>query len=220
MPDTFQALGVFVLALLPGAVYVWSFERQVGSWGVGLSDRVFRFIGVSAVFQALFAPFTYWLWRTYLATGKLAGGGFAWRLWLGSIAYVGGPFLAGWLVGRGTRSRAKWARFFTGPAPAPRAWDDLFFSRPDGWMRLRMKSGVWIGGAFTNDEAADLRSYAAGYPDEQDLYMAVSAEVDPESGEFILDDDGKPVTRDSGILVRWNEVEYLDFLEAKGADHG
>lgn len=220
MPDTFQALGVFVLALLPGAVYVWSFERQVGSWGVGLSDRVFRFIGVSAVFQALAAPLTCWLWRTYWTTGRLASGDIPWRLRLVPIGYVGAPFLLGWFVGKGTRDRAKWAQAFTGPAPAPRAWDDLFSARPDGWMRLRMKSGVWIGGAYTNDEEAGLRSYAAGYPDEQDLYLAISAEVDPESGEFELDDAGNPVTRDSGILVRWNEVEYLDFLEAKGADDG
>lgn len=215
MPDSFQALAVFVIALLPGAVYVWSFERQVGSWGVGLSDRALRFIGVSAVFQALVAPVTLWLWKTYWATGRLAGGDVPLLLWFVLLAYVGLPFLSGSSVGRGTRNRAGWAQAFTGPAPAPRAWDDLFSTRPDGWMRLRMKSGVWIGGAFTNDQRSGLRSYAAGYPDEQDLYLAIAAEVDPTSGEFEVDADGETVTRESGILVRWGEVEYLEFLEAR-----
>jgi hypothetical protein len=34
--ETFQAIAVTVLAVLPGALYTWSFEREVGNWGVGL----------------------------------------------------------------------------------------------------------------------------------------------------------------------------------------
>ena len=34
MPDTFEALGVFLVAVLPGANYVWSFECMVGRWGL------------------------------------------------------------------------------------------------------------------------------------------------------------------------------------------
>ena len=71
MPDTFQALVVLIVALLPGALYTWSFERLVGAWGVGFADRVLRFVGVSAVFQAAIAPFTVWGWRTYILTGRL-----------------------------------------------------------------------------------------------------------------------------------------------------
>lgn len=32
---------------------------------------------------------------------------------------------------------------------------------------------------------------------------------------FSTDENGHTVTRDSSILVRWNEVEYLEFLEAR-----
>ena len=59
-----------------------------------------------------------------------------------------------------------------------------------------------------------LRSYAAGYPDEQDLFLAEAYSVDPESGEFELDTNGDVVPTGSGILVRWDEVEYLDFIDA------
>ena len=37
--------------------------------------------------------------------------------------------------------------------------------------------------------------------------------VDPETGEFALE-DGELVSHGSAILVRWNEVEYLDFIDA------
>ena len=57
-------------------------------------------------------------------------------------------------------------------------------------------------------------SYAAGYPDEQDLFLAEAYSVDPESGEFELDANGDVVPTGSGILVRWAEVEYLDFIDA------
>ncbi len=38
--------------------------------------------------------------------------------------------------------------------------------------------------------------------------------MDPETGEFELDASGDVVPTGSGILVRWDEVEYLDFIEA------
>jgi hypothetical protein len=57
------------------------------------------------------------------------------------------------------------------------------------------------------------RSYAAGYPEDQDLYLVEAVEVDPENGEFMLE-GGELVSRGSAILVRWNEVEYLDFIDA------
>ena len=76
-----------------------------------------------------------------------------------------------------------------------------------------MKSGIWLGGTFaTRSDGA--RSYAAGYPDDQDLYLVEAVECDPDSGAFALDERGAPVSRGSSILVRWSEVEYLDFIEA------
>ena len=213
MPDTFQAMVVVIVALLPGALYTWSFERLVGAWGVGLADRVLRFVGVSAVFQAAIAPLTVWMWRTYILTGRLRDGELPVALWLAPLLYVIIPIALGVIVGRGTVNERRWSKAFTGPSPAPRAWDHLFARRPDGWVRLRLKSGVWLGGAFTS-AGEGLDSYAAGYPDEQDLFLAEAYSVDPESGEFELDANGDVVPTGSGILVRWAEVEYLDFIDA------
>jgi hypothetical protein len=74
MPDTFQASGVIVVALLPGALYVWSFERIVGAGGIGLSDRVLRFVGSSVVFHALSAPIGYRLWIDFVRSGRRGSG--------------------------------------------------------------------------------------------------------------------------------------------------
>lgn len=148
MLETFQSAAVLVVALLPGALYVWSFERQAGAWGIRLADRLFRSVGFSAVIHALFAPVTYALWDRFIRSGRLSSGEAPFALWLVPLVYVVLPVAAGWLIGWGTRSRKAWAKLFTGPDPAPRAWDHLFGSTPDGWIRLRLKSGIWLGGAF------------------------------------------------------------------------
>jgi len=74
-------------------------------------------------------------------------------------------------------------------------------SGPRGWVRLRLKGGTWLGGAFAT-RADGTRSCAAGYPERQDLYLVESVEVDPETGSFLLDDEGTPVSRGSSILIR------------------
>ncbi len=212
MPESFQSLAVLVLALLPGSLYVWAFERQAGAWGIRLADRLFRFVGFSAVMHPLLAPLTYWLWVRFVRSGALGSREAPLGLWLVPLAYVGAPTLLGTWVGLGTRARKRWTRVFTGPNPAPRAWDNLFGTRPDGWIRLRLKSGVWLGGAFATMPDGS-RSYAAGYPEEQDLYLVEAVEVDPQTGAFVLDEEGNPVPRGSAILIRWDEVEYLDFTK-------
>lgn len=212
MPETFQSLGVLAVALLPGALYIWAFERQTGAWGVRFADRIFRFVGFSALFQALLAPLTYRLWDGFIRSGRVGDGTAPLLLWLVPLGYVSVPILLGTIVGNGTRSGRPWASVFTGPNPAPRAWDHLFAGRPRGWIRLHLKSGTWLGGAFAT-RPDGTRSYAAGYPEEQDLYLVEAVEVDQETGSYVLDEEGTPVSRGSSILVRWDEVEYLDFVE-------
>jgi hypothetical protein len=71
MPETLQGLVVIILALLPGALYTWAFEQQAGPWGIGLSDRVLRFIGSSALFHAVLAPASYELWRRFIESERI-----------------------------------------------------------------------------------------------------------------------------------------------------
>lgn len=211
MPTTFQAAAVIVVALLPGALYVWAFERQAGRYGIGLSDRVLRFIGGSAVLLAVFAGPLYVL-HVNFTPELIAGRPLPWWLAAFPFAYVGVPLAAGTVLGVGLRRDWWIAKVLSGPDPAPRAWDYLFQYNIDGWIRCRLKSGTWLAGAYA--DANGKRSYAAGYPEPQDLYLAASVEVDSRTGEFRLDDDGRPQLGPGGLLVRWEEVEYLEFIES------
>ncbi|MDQ4125134.1 MAG: hypothetical protein M3134_05990 [Actinomycetota bacterium] len=58
-----------------------------------------------------------------------------------------------------------------------------------------------------------LSSYAAGYPEAQDLLLSETAEMDPETGRFIMD-DGVPRLRGTRLLIRWDEVEFLELGSA------
>jgi hypothetical protein len=80
MPTTFQGALAIAIALLPGALYTWAFERIAGRWGIGLSDRLLRFVGASAMLHALVAPLTYWLWSSQWRT-QAAGQSVSWWLW-------------------------------------------------------------------------------------------------------------------------------------------
>jgi hypothetical protein len=226
MPSTFPALLIFLLAVLPGAIYIWSFERVVGRWGIGLADRVFRFIAVSAAFQLTFGVVAYVMWTTwaYQSTnghpGRWArdrathGTAFPWWVYAVPLAYLLVPALFGTAAGRAVGSR-RWHWLGTAVAgrdPAPRAWDHLFGPRPSGLVRALLKGdGGWVGGLFGEF------SYAAGYPEPQDLYLERAYAFDQAAGTFARDADGFPVPLGSGLLVRWDELEFLEFFPEEAA---
>ena len=229
MTGTFQTLAVVVLGVLPGALYTYGFERQVGRWGVSAADRLLRFVTASALLHALLAPATYQAYRTLVPTRRLERGApLPWWIWLVVLAYVAVPALLGDRVGAATRRRSGWALWFTGPSPAPRAWDHLFAREGvTGWVRLRLlapgETGApddgdtapagWLVGAFSGPaEPGGLGGYAAGYPEAQDLYLADTAACDQATGDFVLDEEGQPVLRGIGVLVRWDQVAYLEFI--------
>jgi hypothetical protein len=216
MPSTFQGLAVVLVALLPGALYVWTFERIVGRWGIGFSDRLFRFLGISIVFHAFCAPVTYVIWHDYLRRGaQPAGHELPLWLWPIAMAYVLVPAGIGTTVGIAYRAGHRWARLLTGSA-APTAWDAVFGSDPAGWVLIRLKSGTWVGGAYADG------SYSAGFPHPADLFLSEEYHVNQETGDFIRDADGGPLPLSYGLLVRWDEIEYLEFAPegVDGEDDG
>ena len=80
-------------------------------------------------------------------------------------------------------------------------------------MRLRLKSGSWLAGGYAT-ATNGLKSYSAGYPEAQDLYLATAVLVDDASGEFVFGANGEPEPTGGGLLVRWEEIEYLEFIDA------
>lgn len=206
----FDAAMLVLIALLPGALFTWSYERWAGRFGIGLQDRVLRFVGGSAVLLSAFAAPLYWLysnhWATVITRGPLPKG-----LALFPILYTGLPLFAGGLLGYGWSKNWNWARFLGGKRRAPRAWDHMFQDGPTGWMRCKLKSGAWIGGAFGLYNGR--KPYAAGYPEPADIYLTATLSLNPETGE-IDTSEGNQVVRDSSILIGWEEIEYLEFIES------
>ncbi len=192
--------------MLPGALYVWSYERQTGLWGINLPDRLIRFLGVSALFHVVAAPATYWLWFSWIRDGELrAAGHLPWGLYAGLLSYAVVPIAVGSYLGGSDRSLA---RFVQGDQKPPRAWDYFFAREPDGWMRLKLHTGKWIGGAYGEG------SFASGYPESQEILIAEAADIDPDTGEFRLNTDGSVSLRGSQLLVAWDDVQYLEFIDA------
>jgi hypothetical protein len=216
---TLEALTVAVLALLPGAVYTWVYERQVSTSRAGLADRLLRLLGASGAFLALALPGLYQLYRVFVVPGRLVTGDpLPGAVWLLPPAYLLLPAVAGLVVGRAAHARKPWVRLLTGPAPAPRAWDHLFSTpKLTGWVRLKLMDGTWLFGAWSSGDAASgenrstpQRSYAAGYPEQQDLYLVDTASVG-DDGAVELDGDARPVMRGVGVLVRWDQVVYAEY---------
>jgi hypothetical protein len=214
MISTFQALAGVVLALLPGAAYTFAYERVAGPFGITLSDRLVRFLAASAVFHAVLAGPELLLYRHLVATGRLGRGDVNWLLFaVLALGYVVLPTAAGTLVGMGGRRNWRGLRLLA-HTPEPRAWDYLWRLGVPGVVRMRLKSGTWLAGVY-GTTATGRRSYAAGYPEPGDLYLSLQLRVDPATGEFARDDDDRPVPvpGGSGLLVRWSEIEYLEFQE-------
>lgn len=213
MVSTLEGLLVLTIILLPGALYTWSFEQQAGAWGINNSDRVMRFVGSSAIFHAVAVPLTWQLVSRY-AHGITPGTDMPWYAWPLALAYVVLPYAAGRITGRGVRQRKRWAHLLTGPAPAPRAWDQVFSGGQSAWIRIRLKdtsggTGGWIVGTFTPATSGP-DSYAAGFPHNQDLYLTDTVEVEPDRGRPLLDLDRKVKSRGYGVLIRWEEIAYVE----------
>lgn len=218
MVSTFQALGVFLLALLPGAAYTFAYERQAGSFTITASDRIIRLLAASALFQAVFAGPGYLAYKSLIESGHLREGQVsAWLVEFFAILYVAVPLIVGSVIGRGqTRPGRAWAwtRWFAVAAPEPTAWDHVWRHASDAIVRVKLKSGVWTAGAWGRVGAR--RPYASGYPEPADLYLPVVYLVDKSTGEFGRDSAGNlvPLSGSRGILLRWEEIEFIEILGA------
>ncbi len=215
MLATLENAIIFALIALPGAAYTWGFEQAVGGWGAGLADRTLRFAGGSAVFGVITAPLTYWFYSGQVASGRFARGQFWWPSWPLAIGYVVVPFAVGRLTGRAVQLGRRWPALLHGPGPAPRAWDHLFLTGRSAYLRIRLKDAAagtdgWIAGIFSPHRV--LGAYASGPPHDPDLYLSDTVMVTPGTGEFIRDDSGQPRLRGAGLLIRYDEILFIEVV--------
>ncbi len=217
MPGTLEAALVLIGAVLPGALHAWAFEREAGNWGVGLADRVLRFVGMTAVYQMAFAFPLYLIWSalTRLAFVRgfaefqdlvAAGVSLPGWVWVVPVCYVVIPLIFGTLAGFSVHRWQLVSRILVGRDPAPRAWDHLFSTGPWGVIRARLKDDTWVGGLFAKD------SYAAGYPEPPDLFLEKTYRV-LSDGSFAPGSSRSGFQELwSGILIPWDEVKFLEIF--------
>jgi hypothetical protein len=243
VPDSFEALAVIFFSVLPGAVFVYAVERKVGPWGVKASDRVLRFIVLSAALFLLLLPYGYVLWRSYILSNDLADKGefsyFHWLIlaghWLVLLAAFGLlPWLLGtWLGRRIERGDERVGELFGHQMRPPRAFDYLF--RDDSMygvvrMLVLLDTGAtWVAGSFSDEEPSEeeleadpsladengrpLRAYVSGYPEDPQIYLPVRVGCDPSTGALRFRNDGSLVTEDVGVLVSGDKIAYLEFID-------
>lgn len=231
LPQSFTALLVVVVAVLPGSVYTWAYERQASPYGVTLRDRMLRFIAVSLLFHLVLAWPEWAIYRIAVyGQGLLQPERFA-VLWAGMMFLVAipggmGTALGGLYATRTTRHGWRWIRswlpehreeqllrIMLGRTPAPRAWDDLFSDRPNVYVRVRTFEGVWIAGRFAG------HSYAGGFPYQTDLLLEQAWSIDQETGELGETGLGYSVYIPA-VWIAWMEILPEQEDEGKAKPNG
>jgi len=217
VPNTGIGLLILLVAVLPGSVFTWAYERQNSAYGVTFADRLLRFIATSMIFHLILAWPEYAIYRTALdGRQHLAVGQFA-LLWSGALLLVATPATAGTVLGglyatRTGRTGWGWVRrrisaaaeakilnVLLGRTPAPRAWDDLFSERPSIYLRVRVDGDNWLAGRFAQS------SYAGGFPNEKDLYLEEAWEIDADTGVMGETGLGFPIYIPADT-IKWMEV--------------
>jgi hypothetical protein len=215
-PSSVTAVLIVIVAVLPGCMYTWAFERQASAFGVTFADRTLRFVAISLLFHLALGWPEYGLYRFALTTDDFLVGQFA-AAWLAALIVMLLPLTVGTVLGglyASRISRDGWSRVrrlltvdrenrmikvALGRTPAPRAWDDLFSGRPSAYLRVRTVDGTWLAGRFAD------RSYAGGFPHDKDLLLEEAWQIDPADGVLGEEGLGYPVYI-SAEQIGWLEI--------------
>lgn len=240
MLTTVEALAATAIGLVPGAVYVATYDGQVGQGRSALPDRLIRYLTVSVVFHAVMAPVSVVMWHQVSSAATDPTVGTAWLLWLPALAYVAIPGLIGAWHGRATRRSGRtfigrlaastgvpsrlcaWLATFEVATGAASSWDHVFGTADQGGLvRARLRSGAWLGGYWGEHQRRTLRSHATAYPDQGELFLVQAARMH-EDGTFQAGSDGAVLLGDEGLLIRWDDVDmlYFEYVDPDdGAEH-
>ncbi|WP_018539033.1 DUF6338 family protein [Streptomyces sp. MspMP-M5] len=205
-------LTILLVLVLPGVFYQAVRERLRGSLAAEQEpqNRLVRAIAAGALLDAGYAVVA-GPWLVDLLTGGGQGplaGVLRHPQRAGAAALllvVVVPSAAAW-AGHAWRRRRASARY----EPTPTAWDALFRNRGSCFVRVRLKSGLWVGGWLGS------RSAVSAYPQPADLYLQAQYRMGPD-GRFL----GR-VPGTAGVYVRAAEVDVLEVLlpPAAGATEG
>lgn len=198
-----------VLLLVPGLNASWLIEKLVGPTPVRGTERLFRAVSLSILVYGLGS---FWLIsvverleRAVIVTPReLVVGGIL------LLFVVPGVLAAGWARIHSWAWPRTILRFLTSGDPSPTSWDYVFKQRRSYLVRIRLRSGAFIGGLFGPSSSASFDREA------QDLYLET---------EWRLAGDGTflgPSPGSRGLLVQRKDVEAIEFedIEAEAAGDG
>jgi len=202
-PTTIVQVVIVLLLVLPGVVYQFVRERTHGLVPAhkDLGERILRAVTAGIVLDTFYVLLA-GPWLVRLLQGQQRGWFHAAAdrpravalaaLLLLILLPAGAAWLVSRLHARGSRSSFE---------PTPTAWDSAFRQRGHSLVRLRLKSGSWVGGWYGE------RSFASSYPESADLYLQTAWAV---SRTGWLE---RPLEHSGGIYIRMDDVEFLDFVE-------
>ena len=195
---------VIVLFLVPGFIYLWTYERLVGRLSITGTERLLRAVAMSTVVYAVSSAWLVRLVSLGVANRLSAREGVPAAMLMLLVA----PFALGVVVAQVKRrgSSARSLRFLTSLHPAPTAWDFAVETMQTPlFIRVRLKSGRYVGGLFAGN------SFASSYPEPISVFIEQAWWMS-EDGEFI-----EPVVGTAGAFVAPEEVEAVEWLEIGGA---
>ncbi|WP_312018504.1 DUF6338 family protein [Streptomyces sp. I05A-00742] len=202
MPGTGEQVAIVLVLVLPGVFYQAVRERLRGAVAAEQEpqNRLLRAVAAGALLDALYgAAAGPWLVRLLAGNGDGPVAGVLRHPRQAALAalllVVVVPSLAAWAEAAWRRRRAR-ARY----EPVPTAWDALFHDRGSCFVRVRLKSGLWVGGWLGS------RSAVAAYPQQGDLYLQAQYRMGHD-GTFL----GR-VPGTGGVYVRAADVEVLEVL--------
>ncbi|HEX6448599.1 MAG TPA: DUF6338 family protein [Trebonia sp.] len=204
VPDTVQQLTILVVLVLPGVFYQAVRERLRGASPAEREpqNRLLRAIGVSVILDGVYALIA-GPWLVRLISGGPGGsalGGLARQpraAGLAALLLVAAvPAAVAWAEATWTARRLR-ARY----DPAPTAWDALFRDRGSCFVRIRTKSGLWVGGWLGS------RSAVSAYPNDPDIYLQSQYRMRPD-GTFVTRVPGS-----AGVYLRGADIEVIEMLE-------
>jgi hypothetical protein len=189
---------VVVFFLIPGLNCTWLIDRLAGRTGLSATERLMRAVSLSLFVYAAVSP---WLVRVArrLPDGRL----WTWEPILGAAFLI---FVAPLLLALGLIWLRRWQPFRKGVRgispihPAPSAWDFAFAREPPSFVRAKLTDGQRVGGVFGS------HSYASAYPEAAEVFLEEAWRFGPDGTPE------EPVPGSRGILIRHDDVEWLDFL--------
>lgn len=192
-----EALDLFFMFGVPGFIAQRVYSLLVAGQEQKTTDRAVEILTFSLIHVALFS----WLYGlvegiTHPVLLHLAQVGVAALL----------PAIEALVLVRALKAR--WLRARLNMVhPTPKAWDHVFGMGKPFWVVLTLKSGSKIGGYYGPN------SFASSFPNPEQIYIEQVWKLS-EAGEFLT-----PIERSGGAIIPFTDCQFIEFFEAKEAQH-